>query len=237
MRRRIRELIQEARDLVSYTWMPVVSGPHPSTDTWDTLRKEPSPPPAQGLPFRSRSAELVFIRALELAPEYPELDESKLLRQAIRDLGIPAQDLTAEDIRLIEMGLELHMNGPPPAISRTGGGPGSPGGPMRHTGPNVSRAATVEHRIRSAAKFLREFMAHPQALGTTGMFSGGQSLPYPGSSTFTKRRLWDDEAPNPWEQEPEPSPDELIPKKNPWSILLQPKKRSRKKGRRVARSQ
>jgi len=226
---RLRDAIREARSRFRAGY---VSGPHATITRWSLFQKQDPPEPAHRLPFRTRTAEVVFLKAYDLMVKHPELGRDEVLRQAVREAGRPLHDLTPEDLRLLEIGIDAHMNGPPPNVSRTGGGPGSPGGPMRHTGPNVSRAATMERwGIRSKVRQLRELLAHPNAVGTNGMFSGGHSLPYPGTQTWTKKWTWDDTAPNPWEPEPEPDYEKEQP--NPWLSLLR-RKRSKKARQRAS---
>lgn len=81
------------------------------------------------LPFRSEVAPKVFDKATALMSADPRLQIQQAILQAIDVLQLTPGDLTPEDIRLIEMGLEQWQNGnlgqTPP---KTGG---TPGGPFR----------------------------------------------------------------------------------------------------------
>lgn len=69
--------------------------------------------PSQAMPFSARVANEVYRAALELAPKYPKLTIAELILQALAVLRYERADLTAEDARLLELGLEHALGGMP----------------------------------------------------------------------------------------------------------------------------
>jgi hypothetical protein len=82
---------------------------------------------SQPWPYRTQSAEALWLVVKDLIPKHPELDVLGLLRRGLESSGIDPLDLSAEDWRLLEMAVEWRKNGltglPKPRI---GGAPGGP---------------------------------------------------------------------------------------------------------------
>lgn len=60
-------------------------------------------PPAPGFPFRTRSAEKVYVKIQELANGLVTFVPEELVRSAREDADISAYELTPEDVSLLVM--------------------------------------------------------------------------------------------------------------------------------------
>jgi hypothetical protein len=158
--------------------------------------------------FRTKTAEVVFMAAADLILEFPQDNAAAILQRAVTRAEIPQWDLTPEDFRLLEMAIEWMQNGPPAVLSKTGGVPHYPR--LENMG------------IRTAVKQLREFLAHPVAFGTSGIFSGGYGMPYPavGQVAFGKYTADKDYDPDPYLMYPkkpiEPPGKDRERRRNKW---------------------
>ena len=106
-------------------------GPHPGMTGPSAFSPEPLGTEPSNFPFRTDTAEAVFHVAKNVIIEYPELGPDEVLQLALEKSNFPVEDITTEDMKLLEMAIEWLQNGPPPTDIRIGGGPG---GPARHTG-------------------------------------------------------------------------------------------------------
>jgi hypothetical protein len=88
--------------------------------------------PAAGFPFHTKTADVVFKKALELIKLHPDKKSSEILKLAIDKSQSPVTELTPEDGKLLDIAINWAQNG------KTGVGfnnriGGMPGGPFRST--------------------------------------------------------------------------------------------------------
>lgn len=77
-------------------------------------------------PFSTKEAEVVWELAAQLILLYPTEPPSEIVRLAIEKSGLTAQDLTSEDIQMLQLAVYYEQNGPAKTNVRTGGTPGGP---------------------------------------------------------------------------------------------------------------
>lgn len=87
--------------------------------------------------FHTREAEIIFEIAKRRMIEYPEKPLSDVLEMAMAEAGVTWEDLTAEDVQVLDIALNWAQNGPPPPTQRVGGlpygtGRGGAGHSLRH---------------------------------------------------------------------------------------------------------
>ena len=95
---------------------------------------------APGFGFHTKSAETAWEEAKKVADKNPKMSTNEIMIQALRNVKIPATELTPEDSSLMEIGINWYLSGmtagiekvtPAPSGVRTGG---TPGGPFRTGG-------------------------------------------------------------------------------------------------------
>jgi hypothetical protein len=87
--------------------------------------------PQGSFPFRTPAAEKVWELAKKSILKNKLWSAQEILRDAIADAKIPAQDLTPEDFRLLEMAIQWLQNGPVQTPNHLGGAPGGPANPSQ----------------------------------------------------------------------------------------------------------
>jgi hypothetical protein len=93
--------------------------------------------PAPGFPFHTRTAEIVFKKALELIPLHPEKKSAEILKLAIEKSQSPVTELTPEDGRLLDIAISWAQNGKA-GVGNNNRMAGTPGGPFRSTTHSVA---------------------------------------------------------------------------------------------------